>query len=190
MEILNNCRSIKFKTIFSLVYASGLRVSELQNLTISDLNFERKQIFIQRSKYQKDRYSVLGDNAIKLLKKYLRIYNPRHYLFYQKASIDKPLSRETVYKEFKKVLAISGLSIKHVHLHTLRHCFATHLVENGTSVFHVMHLLGHTSIHTTMLYLHMRAPHKLHITSPIDLIELHSLPEETSDQILLFPISA
>ena len=190
MEILNNCRSIKYKTIFALIYASGLRVSELQNLTVSDINFHRKQIYIRRSKYQKDRYSILGDNVITLLNKYIKIYHPHEYLFYQKANIHKPLRMDTVYKEFKKILNLSGLSKKHVHLHTLRHCFATHLVENGTSVFHIMHLLGHTSLHTTLMYLHMRAPHKLNITSPIDLIELQPAPEEKKDQILLFPISA
>ena len=189
VNLLNSCSNIKFKSIFSLVYASGLRISEIRNLKIKDINFDRKQVFIKNSKYRKDRYSILGNNAIRLLKEYIEIYKPNSYLFYHNNDIAERISRDTVYREFKKILSLNGLSIKYVHLHTLRHCFATHLIENGTSVFHVMHLLGHSNIQTTMLYLHMRAPHKLDITSPIDLIDIQRKPIE-SDQILLFPISA
>ena len=189
VQLLNSCSNIKYKTLFSLAYSSGLRISEIRNLTIKDLNFERNQIYVKNSKYRKDRYTVLGNNAMILLKEYIKIYKPHHYLFFHNADISRRVCRDEVYREFKKILTINGLSIKNIHLHTLRHCFATHLVENGTSIFHVMHLLGHSNIMTTMVYLHMRAPDKLKITSPIDLIEIKEAPNPKT-QILLFPASA
>lgn len=165
-QLLNNCTSLKYRTIFTLIYSAGLRVSEASNLQLGDIDFERKIIFIRNGKNKKDRYTLLANETIMLLGKYLQIYNPVDYLFYGNDICNK-LSVACIQKAFKKLVQINNLS-KEIHIHTLRHCFATHLLENGTSIFYIMQLLGHSNIQTTMIYLHMQSLDKLNIISPID----------------------
>ena len=117
-------------------------------------------------KNKKDRYTLLANETISLIKIYLRIYNPIEYLFYSNDICNK-ISIDCIQKSFKKLVTINNLN-KEIHIHTLRHCFATHLLENGTSIFYIMQLLGHSNIQTTMIYLHMQSLDKLNIISPID----------------------
>ncbi len=171
MLMLNSCKSLKYKTIFSLVYASGLRMSEIQNLTVPDIDFDRKQVYIRNSKNGKSRYSILGNKASQLLRVYMNVYKPHYYVFYKKEDSTLRIYDEAIRREFKKLLVQNGMDIHDIHIHTLRHCFATHLLENGTSIFHIMHLLGHSNIRTTLVYLHMQDLDKLNIVSPIDIIK-------------------
>lgn len=165
-KLLEKCTSLKYRTIFTLIYSAGLRVSEAANLKLSDIDFERKQIFIRNSKNKKDRYTLLADETIILIKNYLQIYNPIEYLFYSNDICNK-ISNDCIQKTFKN-LVIENKIVKNIHIHTLRHCFATHLLENGTSIFYIMKLLGHSNIQTTMIYLHMQSLDQLNIKSPID----------------------
>lgn len=165
-QLLAHCNSLKYRTIFTLIYSAGLRVSEAANLTLADIDFERKQIFIRNGKNKKDRYTLLADETIKLLKNYLQIYNPIEYLFYGNDICNK-ISIDCIQRNFKALVHDNEI-IKNIHIHTLRHCFATHLLENGTSIFYIMQLLGHSNIQTTMIYLHMQSLDKLNIQSPID----------------------
>jgi len=165
-KLLTNCSSLKYQTIFSLIYSAGLRVSEAANLRISDIDFTRKQIFIRSSKNKKDRYTLLANETISLLYKYFQVYNPAVYVFYSN-DITKNISICCIQKKFREY-AIDILNNSKVHIHTLRHCFATHLLENGTNLFYIMQLLGHSSIQTTMIYLHMQDLNKLDLISPID----------------------
>ena len=187
-QLLENCTSLKYRTIFTLIYSAGLRVSEAANLKLSDIDFERKQIFIRNGKNKKDRYTLLAEETITLLKKYFQIYNPLDYVFYNK-DICNNISISCIQERFKNLVNESNVS-KKIHIHTLRHCFATHLLENGTSIFYIMQLLGHSNIQTTMIYLHMQSLDKLNIVSPIDNYKFGKIIDNTKIQQQLFLESA
>jgi len=167
-RLLSACGSLRYRTLFTLIYSAGLRISEAANIRLTDIDFDRRQIFIRCGKNGKDRYTILAERTITQLEAYLQVYNPVTYLFYQKYDNQLRITKDSIHKYFNRAVAECGLS-KAVHVHTLRHSFATHLMENGTNLFHIMHLLGHTNIRTTLVYLHMRQPADLNITSPIDL---------------------
>jgi len=173
LSMLESCGSLKYKTLFTLAYASGLRTSELRNLTVRDVDFDRKQVYVRNGKNGRNRYSILGNKTIQLLKTYMNVYRPHSFLFYNQEDSTVRVSKDAIRRELRKLLIKNAIDPREVHLHTLRHCFATHLMESGTSIFHIMHLLGHRSIYTTMVYLHMQDLDKLNITSPIDLFEPH-----------------
>jgi site-specific recombinase XerD len=170
-SLLDGCKSLKYKTLFTLAYASGLRISELQALTVSDIDFDRKQVYVRNGKNSLNRYSLLGNKTTELLRIYINVYRPSSFLFYNRGDSTSRLGKDSIRRELRKLLVMNGIDARAVHMHTLRHCFATHLMENGTSIFHVMQLLGHASIITTMVYLHMQNLDKLQIRSPIDLLE-------------------
>jgi integrase/recombinase XerD len=168
--ILNNCKSLKYKTILTLAYASGLRLSELRHLTVGDIDFDRKQVYVRRGKNGRGRYSILGDKTAQLLRTYINVCRPHSWLFHNPKDSTVRMSNDAIRRALRKILVANGIDTREVHMHTLRHCFATHLMENGTNLFHIMNLLGHVSISTTMVYLHMQDLGKLNITSPIDLL--------------------
>lgn len=165
-NLLNSCKSLKYRTIFTIIYSAGLRISEATNLKVDDIDFIRKTIFVRNGKNKKDRYTLLANEAITLLNQYIMIYKPVNYLFYS-TDIWNKISTDVIQRKFRNLANEAHLS-KSIHVHTLRHCFATHLLENGTSIFYIMHLLGHANIQTTMLYLHMRELSELNIISPLD----------------------
>ena len=171
VTVLSSCKSLKYKTLFTLAYASGLRSSEIRGLTVNDIDFDRKQVYVRNGKNGRNRYSILGNKTIQLLRTYMNVYKPHSFLFYNQEDSTARVSKDAVRRELRKLLIKNGIDAREVHLHTLRHCFATHLMENGTSIFHIMHLLGHVSIYSTMVYLHMQDLDKLNIASPIDLLE-------------------
>jgi site-specific recombinase XerD len=186
-SLINNSTSLKYKTIITIIYSAGLRISEATNLKLSDIDFERKTIFIRNSKNKKDRYSILANETINLLNNYLQVYKPVNYLFYSNDIWNK-ISTDCIQKYFKRLLVQCRFD-KSIHIHTLRHCFATHLLEDGTSIFYIMNLLGHSNIQTTMVYLHMQSLDKLSIKSPIDSMSLYD--NRASDgETLLFLESA
>jgi integrase/recombinase XerD len=187
-QLLEQCNSLKYRTIFTLIYSAGLRVSEAANLKLSDIDFTRKQIFIRTGKNKKDRYTLLANETILLIQQYLQIYNPIDYLFYSK-DITKRISTDCIEVYFKKLVSQCHIN-KNIHVHTLRHCFATHLLENGTSIFYIMHLLGHSNIQTTMIYLHMQSLEYLNIASPIDRYHFDLMHNRNTAQNELFLVSA
>ncbi len=187
-QLLANCNSLKYRTIFTLIYSGGLRVSEAANLKLSDIDFERKLIYIQNAKNRKDRYTLLANETINIINNYLQIYNPIEYMFYGN-DICKKISIDCIQRKFKMLVHDSKI-MKRIHIHTLRHCFATHLLENGTSIFYIMQLLGHSSIQTTMIYLHMQSLDTLDIQSPIDKYKLPKTVSSTSSQCQLLSESA
>jgi len=189
VTLLESCRSLKYKTLFTLAYASGLRASELRNLTVQDLDFDRKQVYVRNGKNRRNRYSIIGKKTIQLVETYINVYRPHTFLFYNQEDRTARLGRSVISRELGKLLLKNGIDTREVHLHTLRHCFATHLMESGTSIFHIMHLLGHANIYTTMVYLHMQDLAKLKITSPIDLLDPHPT-ENTEPQKDLFVATA
>jgi integrase/recombinase XerD len=165
--ILSLCRTLRYKALFSVIYSAGLRISEAINLKISDIDFSRKMIHVSISKNNKERYTILSDKAAVLLKRYINRYKPISFLFYALKDPYRRISKRHVQHTFHALVKESGIS-KKAHIHTLRHSFATHLLEDNTNLFYIMQLLGHSSIKSTIIYLHMQRLDKMHIVSPLD----------------------
>lgn len=188
LALLEGCGSLKFKTLFTLIYSAGLRVSEAAALSVADVDFNRNLILVRNGKNGKDRYTLLASRTRELLARYLELYRPTSFLFYRNRERTEHISVSSIQRTFKELARSLGLG-EGIHVHTLRHCFATHLIENGTSIFHIMHLLGHAHIQTTMAYLHMRDLSELRITSPVDLLSQRP-PQELRASDDLFRASA
>jgi site-specific recombinase XerD len=188
-SIINNCSSLKFRTIFTLIYSAGLRVSEAANIKLSDIDYSRKTILIRNGKNNKNRYTILADATISMIHDYLKVYKPVEFLFYKKRDITEQISISHIQKTFSNLIIKSNCN-QDIHVHTLRHCFATHLLENGTSIFYIMKLLGHSNIQTTMVYLHMQDLSKLNLESPIDHNHIYSTINSSFQSKNLFLQSA
>lgn len=169
-KIFSNINNLKHKTMLFVIYSGGLRISELINLRVCDIHKERKMIFIKRSKGRKDRYSTLGENALVLLAEYLRKYKPTNYLF--EGQYGGPYSTSSLRNILKRAKEIAGVN-KPGSVHTLRHSFATHLLENGTDLRYIQELLGHNNSKTTEIYTHVSNLNISRITSPGDLISIN-----------------
>ncbi len=162
------CRiiNLKHRAIITLIYSAGLRISELINLTPKDIDSKQMYVVVRQGKGKKDRTTLLSERCLDLLREYYTKYRPVKYLFngQQKASQYSETSiRNIVNKAAKK----AGIG-KKISPHTLRHSFATHLLENGTNLFYIKELLGHTSIKTTMVYLHLCSKEIKKIENPLD----------------------
>lgn len=160
-------RNLKHKAIISLAYASGLRKGEVQTLKPGDIDSGRQQICIRSGKGQKDRYTLLSLKMLEMLRTYYKTHRPKVYLFESSYKHSTPLALTTLHRIVK--LAAERAEIKKcVSFHTLRHCFATHMLENGVNLRIIQQLMGHTSLKTTAIYLHVANidPHK--VVSPFD----------------------
>jgi integrase/recombinase XerD len=165
-ELFDTVTNIKHKAILMTIYAAGLRVSEAANLKVTDIDSKNMQIRIQQAKGKKDRYTLLSHENLQILREYWKYCKPKFWLFpgYQQ---DKPLTTRSIQKIFEKAKNKAGIR-KQVSVHTLRHCFATHLLEAGTGIYHIQNLLGHTSPKTTNIYLHLTRKDLLNVRSPLD----------------------
>lgn len=157
---------LKQRVVLSLIYSAGLRGQEVINLRISDVDFERKTIHIRQSKYKKDRVVPLADSMAVGLKKYLAAENPHVWLFNGKEPDGRYSVRglSWVMRENLKKTSIT----KDVNLHSLRHSYATHLLEQGLNIVTLKDLLGHADITTTMIYLHVAQCQLIKPHSPLD----------------------
>lgn len=164
VKIINCTNNLKHKLILSLLYGSGLRVSEVVKLKISDLDLDNKIILIKASKGNKDRYSLLSQQSIKLLEVYLDLINKKPLLTKE---VLFPLSQRTVQKIFTQALQKAGIK-KQATCHSLRHSFATHLLDRGVDIRHIQKLLGHKNIKTTESYTHVSNQYLKSIKSPLD----------------------
>lgn len=164
-SIINVTINIKHKAIISLIYATGMRISELINLKIKDIDSERKQIRIEQSKGKKDRYTLLSTKVLELLRNYYQIYKPKNYLFEGQNS--EKYTTRSIQAFFQDVCKKAEIQ-KKVSVHTLRHSFATHLLESGTDLRYIQALLGHESSKTTEIYTHVTTKGFDQIKSPLD----------------------
>jgi site-specific recombinase XerD len=156
----------KSRALLMTIYAAGLRVSEVVHLRISDIDSARMTITVQQGKRNKDRVVMLSPVLLETLRQYWRIKKPKPWLF-PGATPDKPLSPQAVFRIIQKAAERAKLS-KHVSPHSLRHSFATHLLENGTDLRTIQLLLGHTSLKSTSRYLHVSQHHVRATASPLD----------------------
>lgn len=168
LKLLKSIDSLKHRTMLTLVYSAGLRIHEVVRLRIEDIDVSRKMIHIRQSKGAKDRYTVLSDAANSLIKAYLKRYPTGIYLFPGgNGREDHPLSVRSLQYAFERALRKSGI-VKSATVHTLRHSFATHLLEQGTDLRYIQELLGHVSPETTEIYTHVTFKDLRRIQSPLD----------------------
>ncbi|SFZ91329.1 Site-specific recombinase XerD [Flaviramulus basaltis] len=163
--IFDATKNLKHKTLLSLVYSAGLRIGEALNLKINDIDFERGLIHIKAAKGKKDRYTLLSHGIIPLLQTYINHYKPKILLF--EGRFDKPYTQVSARQVLKKSLLLAGIK-KYATLHTLRHSFATHLLESGTDIRYIQELLGHNDPKTTMIYTHVSTTSLKDIRNPFD----------------------
>ncbi len=156
----------KHKAILMITYSSGLRISEAGRLKITDIDSKRMMVRIEQGKGGKDRYSILSHTTLECLRQYWRKYRPKDWLF-EGQKKDKHISISAIHQIFHAAKKRAGIT-KPVSDHSLRHSFATHLVEAGTSPHHVQLLLGHRSPNTTTVYLHVSRLNLAQVTSPLD----------------------
>jgi len=166
----------KHKAMLFTAYSAGLRVSEVVNLKIADIDSQRMQIMIQRAKGKKDRYVNLSPMLLDILRSYVQSYTPKPkiYLFESEQS-GTAYPPRTVQQIFTNAKEKAGIK-KEVGIHSLRHSFATHLLEKGVDIRYIKELLGHFNIKTTERYLHVSRRKLVNIISPLDdLLNNHSI---------------
>jgi integrase/recombinase XerD len=165
-KILEVTTNIKHRSMLALIYACGLRRSELLKLTLSDVQSSRNILLIRQSKGKKDRIVPLGDKLIQQLREYYLYYRPKHWLFEGQLK-GEPYSAKSLQNVLKNSVSKSGIK-KTVTLHWLRHSYATHLLEGGTDLRYIQELLGHSSSRTTEIYTHVSSNELKKIVSPFD----------------------
>lgn len=168
-RIINTTKNVKHKALLMITYSSGLRLGEVCNLRPGDIDSERMMVRVVQAKGAKDRYTILSPVTLAFLRDYWKIYRVKNFLF--ENSDHEPLAHKTVQSAFKKALQKSGVK-KDVGIHSLRHSFATHLMEQGVSLPIIQQLLGHTSLRTTSIYLHVQQYSVFAVKSPLDTLSL------------------
>ena len=158
--------NLKHRALLMLVYSSGLRVGEVVRLRWEDIDEERRMIHIRGGKGKKDRYTILSEVVAEVLNRYRAIYQPKQWLFEGQPS-EKYLSIRSAEYTFEQAAERAGIK-KDVSIHSLRHAFATHMLEQGTDLRYIQHLLGHESIKTTEVYSHVSQRKVAKLRSPID----------------------
>lgn len=166
--IFNQCSNLKHLSVLSLLYGCGLRMQELLNLKISDIDGSRKIINIRMGKGLKDRQIPMGEQLHDLLQKYFVIYRPKEYLF--NGQFGNQYTSSSVNQLLKYYANKAGIK-KRIHAHKFRHCYATHLLESGTDMALIQKLLGHKNIKTTQIYSHISNALLSKIQSPINNIK-------------------
>ena len=171
--ILGVTANLKYLTIFSTIYSAGLRLSEAVHLVQTDIDAQRMLLRVRQGKGRKDRYTLLCERNLELLRRYWRQAKPREWVFYGK---DKrcAIHPSSVQRQFRRSVVKAGIS-KKASIHTLRHSFATHLLESGCDVLHIQKLLGHRCAKTTSVYLHVQRSGLAKIVSPLDQLDAKCL---------------
>ncbi len=169
VKLLKVTTNIKHKSILMMIYSAGLRLGELLNVKLSDIDSDRMKIHIRQGKGKKDRYVFLSQKLLNLLKIYFKEYKPRDYLF--EGQKRNKYSSKSVQSIMKQALKKSDIC-KPATVHTLRHSFATHLLEDGTDIRYIQQLLGHKKLETTQIYTHITGSAMDKIKSPLDALDL------------------
>ncbi|MDB5257348.1 MAG: site-specific recombinase XerD [Chitinophagaceae bacterium] len=168
-KIISQIENLKHKCMILMLYSAGLRISELIHLKIADIDSKRMLIHVKSAKGQKDRMTLLSEKILLYLRKYFLVYRPKEYLF--EGQEGGQYSTRSVQNIFQKACVKAHIK-KKVSLHTLRHSFATHLLENGTDLRYIQVLLGHSSSKTTEIYTHITRKGMENIKSPLDRLDL------------------
>ncbi len=166
LHLLQVTKNLKHRAVIAMLYGSGLRIGELLNLELKDFDFYRNQLHIRNGKGRKDRYTTIAETMRPLLKNYHDTYKPKVYF------IENPkggkYTAASVRQFLKRNCKLAGIK-KPITPHDLRHCYATHLLENGTDIRYIQELLGHSRPETTMIYTHVMKKDLRLIKSPLDI---------------------
>lgn len=166
-KLIQTTENIKHKVIIALAYSSGLRKEEVQTLKPSDIDSKRMTIHVRQGKGKKDRYTILANKTLDLLRIYYRIIKPVNFLFESSMRKGNMLSDNTLLNIVKNNAKKADIK-KEVSFHTLRHTFATHMLEQGTNLRLIQSFMGHNSLKTTSIYLHVAQIDPKTILSPLD----------------------
>jgi len=169
--MLSVMENLKHRAVLTVTYSAGLRVSETAHLKVTDIDSKRMMVRVRQGKGGKDRYTILSKTTLECLREYWRAYRPKDWLF-EGQKEDSHICYTSIRNIFVEAKERAGIT-KPVGPHSLRHAFATHLIEAGTSLHHVQLLLGHKSPKTTTVYLHVSKMNLAQVCSPLD-----SIPEE------------
>ncbi|PHN08018.1 integrase [Flavilitoribacter nigricans DSM 23189 = NBRC 102662] len=161
--------NLKHRCILMLIYSAGLRIGESISLRKEDINFDRNTVFIKGGKGKKDRTSVLSEKMKTIINDYLKAYNPQYWLF--EGQDGGQYSTRSIQNVFRRAVKTSGVN-PFSTVHTLRHSFATHLLEKGMDLRHIQVLLGHSSSKTTEIYTHITAKSREKFCSPLDFLDI------------------
>lgn len=161
--------NLKHRCIIMLIYSAGLRLSEVVNLRIQDINSSQMRIFIKGGKGKKDRHVGLSEKVLHKLRAYYRLYRPQDWLF--EGQYGGQYGKRSVQQLFQKAKLKSKVN-PYATVHTLRHSYATHLLDRGVNLRYIQELLGHSNSKTTEIYTHISSIGKLQIKSPLDQLEL------------------
>lgn len=164
----NACENYMYKTIFMMIYGSGLRISEATNLRVEDIDSKNMRLFVRNGKGERERYTALPKASLEMLREYFKRYKPNHsegYLFLNEDG--NPLKVGRLREYFRRYRRKAGISEDFI-VHSLRHSFATKLVEEGVPLVQVKELLGHSCIRSTMTYVHV-ANNMQKVESPLDI---------------------
>ena len=165
--LIDTIENLKHRTVVMLLYSTGMRVKELSSLKIADIDSKAMRIKVVQGKGAKDRYTLLSEQVLRELRAYYLIYKPTVYLF-NGAKQGSPLGVRSIQHVVKLNLARLGLQNKFYSAHTIRHSFATHLLQGGADLHTIKELLGHTSLQTTSRYLHLSSMHIQGLVNPYD----------------------
>jgi len=165
LDIIGCTQNLKHRAILALIYSCGLRIGELINLELVDFHIERKQLIVKNGKGRKDRYVSLAESFIPLLSNYYDTYKPKKY--FVEGQKGGKYTAESVRQFLRKSCKNANIS-KAVTPHTLRHSYATHLLENGVDIRYIQSLLGHAKPETTMIYTHVKRKDLMQIQNPLD----------------------
>ncbi|WP_457616000.1 tyrosine-type recombinase/integrase [Lutibacter sp.] len=166
VDLLRCTKNLKHRAVLAMIYSAGLRISELINLELRNIDIDRRQILVKNSKGRRDRNIILAESFVPLLYNYLNSYVPETYFVEGKPG--EKYSAESIRSFLKRSCTLANIT-KRVTPHTLRHSYATHLLENGIDLRYIQELLGHAKPETTMIYTHVSKKDLLKIESPLDL---------------------
>lgn len=164
-------QNIKHRALLALAYSAGLRRQKIQQIKPVDIDSARRQVLIVQGKGKKDRHSLLSVKALDLLRTYYKYQRPKTFLFESQGKKGVHLSDATLNAIVKQNAIKAGIK-KKVSFHTLRHCFATHLLEKGVNIRLIQEFMGHVSIKTTSVYLHLANIQPASISSPLDSMDI------------------
>ena len=167
--------SLKWRTALSVAYGAGLRASEVVGLKVDDIDSERMRIRVQQGKGRRDRDALLSPRLLTTLREWWKMARPQAWLFPSQWNAFEPVTPRSLNRAFHEAQGRAGIR-KPVTLHTLRHCFATHLLEQNVDVRTIQVLLGHSKLETTAIYTHVAGKTLSAVVSPLDRLELQPVP--------------
>ncbi len=178
LRLFGAITNLKHKTILMLIYSAGLRIGESIQLRKADIDLDRKTVFVKAGKGKKDRCTILSDKLILLLQRYLIVYTPDYWLFEGQGG--GQYSTRSIQQVFRKAVSKAKVN-PYSTVHTLRHSFATHLLERGTDLRYIQELLGHSSSETTQIYTHITQKARQKLCSPLDFLDIEKVIASTEE---------